>query len=340
MNVELVPRHLFAGLLTRDFVILSGGKVLMDVPGGNLLYAASGLAVWEQSTPPGLIARVGEDYPQEWLEEFRRQGMDTRGIRILSEAIDLRNFYIYTDLMTRKTEDPVEAFARLNMPFPKALLGFRKSQVFAIDRTRLPSISLRQADIPADYEGAIAAHLCPVDFLTHSLLPAVMRQAGLTTVTLDPCASYMTPIYWNDVPSLVTGLTAFIPSEEELRALFQGRSTDLWEMAETVASWGCDFVVIKRGQGGQFLFDASTKAHWDIPAYPARLSDVTGAGDSFCGGFLAGYTKSYDPLQAVLHGNISTSLAIEGQGPFYSLQALQGLAQARLEALKENVRRI
>ncbi|WP_322808043.1 PfkB family carbohydrate kinase, partial [Thermanaerothrix sp.] len=65
--------------------------------------------------------------------------------------------------------------------------------------------------------------------------------------------------------------------------------------------------------------------------------DPTGAGDAFCGGFLAGYRQTYDPLAAVLHGNVSASLVIEGSGPFYALEALPGLAQARLEALRDAV---
>jgi len=68
--------------------------------------------------------------------------------------------------------------------------------------------------------------------------------------------------------------------------------------------------------------------------------DPTGIGDAFCGGFLAGFRHTYDPLQAVLHGNISASMVIEGHGPFYALEALPGLAQARLEALRQSVRKL
>jgi ribokinase len=135
-------------------------------------------------------------------------------------------------------------------------------------------------------------------------------------------------------------LTAFLPNEEEIRSLFHGRSTDLWEMMEALAGYGCEFVVVKRGERGQLLFDRATKSRWEISAYPARVTDPTGAGDAFCGGFLAGYRQTYDPLQAVLHGSVSASLVVEGSGPFFALDALPGLAQARLEALREGVRKV
>ena len=57
-----------------------------------------------------------------------------------------------------------------------------------------------------------------------------------------------------------------------------------------------------------------------------KVIDTTGAGDAFCGGFLAGYCKHYDPLEGVLYGNISASLKLEGSGAFYPLDVLPGLA--------------
>jgi sugar/nucleoside kinase (ribokinase family) len=111
-------------------------------------------------------------------------------------------------------------------------------------------------------------------------------------------------------------------------------------MMEAIASYGVEFVVVKRGERGQWLYDAVSRNRWEVSAYPARVVDLTGAGDAFCGGFLAGYRHAYDPLEAVLHGNISSSLVVEGSGPFYAMEALPNLAQARLFALRDTVRRM
>ncbi len=333
-------RYVIAGQLKRDFGLIPGGKALVDVPGGNVIYAAAGFGVWEPTEQVGLLARIGEDYPREWLFQFNQRGFDCRGVRVLPEAIDLRSFYVYTDNSIRLTEDPAAHFTRLQQPFPKALLNYTQPRNSYDSHSQLTSISLRQSDIPADYLDASAAHLCPIDYLTHTLLPAVLRQNGFTTVTLDPSAGTMTPTFWDDIPALVSGLTAFLPNEEELRKLFHGRSTDLWEMIEAITGYGCEIVVVKRGERGQYLYDRATRTHWEISAYPARVIDPTGAGDSFCGGFLAGYRRTYDPLQAVLYGSISASLTVEGSGAFYALDGLPSLAQARLDALKENIRKV
>jgi ribokinase len=334
------PRFLIFGKLTRDFYILQDGKVGLDVPGGNTLYAAVGLAIWEPTPPPGLVARVGENYPVQWLNEFRQRGMDVRGIRILPEGLDVRNFYAFADPAIRLQDDPVPYFTSLGIPFPRELLGYRlpKSQVDS--RTQLSPVSIRQADLIPDFLDASAAHLCPIDYLTQTLIPAVLRQNGFTTITLDPSPGMMTSVFWDDIPAVLTGLTAFLPSEQEIQALFLGRETDIWQMAEALTAYGCEFVIIKRGEAGQYLFDSTTHSRWEVPSYPSRLVNPTGAGDAFCGGFLAGYRQTFDPLQAVLYGNISASLVVEGTGPFYALDALPRLAQARMDALKESVRRI
>jgi hypothetical protein len=334
------PKFIFVGKLQRDYFITADEKPVLDVLGGNLPYAAVGFKLWEVEPPPGLMARIGEDYPYVWLTDLESRGFDIRGITILPEAVDVRNFYVYTDKATRVTGDPVPHFARLGEPFPKALLGYRDQSGALDSKTSMTSVSLRQGDIPADYMDATAAHLCPVDYLTHSLLPATFRQAGFTTVTLDPAPGYMNPTFFDDVPSILTGLTAFMPSEEELRSLFQGRSDDLWEMAEALAVYGCEFIVIKRGERGQLLYDAVNKSRWEIPAYPANLVNPTGVGDAFCGGFLTGYRKNYDPVESVLYGNISAAIVTEGYGTFFALDVLPGLQQARLESLRQSVRKL
>ncbi len=200
-------------------------------------------------------------------------------------------------------------------------------------------MTIRINDIPADYLDATAAHLCPMDFLSHMLIPSALRQGHISTITVDPSAGYMNPVFWDDMPHLLRGITAFVTSEEKINALFQGRSHDLWEMAETLAAYGCEVVVIKRGAGGQLLYEHANRSKWILPAYPAHVSNPTGAGDAFCGGFLAGYKSTYSALEGALAGNISASLVIEGNNPFYALDTLPGLAKARRDALRNMLRK-
>ena len=251
----------------------------------------------------------------------------------------MRNFIAYTDSGVAQTENPVSHFARLGLPFPKALLEYNNNPEQLDSRIRLTPLSLRLNDLPAYYLDAAAAHLCPLDYVSHSLLPPTLRQGHISAITLSPSSGYMNPTYWNEIPVLLTGITAFHVSEKKISLLFQGRSSDLWEMAETLAGYGCEIITILRGMDGQYLYDGASHSRWTLPPYPAHIVDPTGSDDAFCGGFLAGYHKTYDPLQAALYGNISASFKVEGSSVFYAMDTLPGLAEARMYALKEMARK-
>ena len=331
------PRFVIAGHLRREYVLPPVGLPLLDAPGGNLLYAAGGLRLWESDI--GLLGRVGEDYPLQWRREIEARGFDIQGLRILPGSLDLRSFRSYSDTFEQSRSNPVSHFARRKLPFPKALLGYQPPDSKENPRKIRPDVPTVR-DIPKDYLTASAVHFCPMDFTTQGQLLSAFKTGLATTVTLDPETAYMNPDFLKDLRELLNGLTAFLPSQEELHSLFWGKTNDIWEMAEELGSYGCELVLIKRGDLGQWLYDAMGKHRWEIPAYSSRKADPTGAGDAFCGGFLAGYRNSYDPLEAALHGNVSASLAVEGSGAFHPLDVMPRLAQARLEALRDLVHKV
>lgn len=330
------PTFVIAGRFQREYILPPVGQPLLDSPGGDLLYAAGGLAVWDRNI--GLLSKAGEDLPRQWLRGLEERGLDVRGINILPQNLDLRAFIAYSDFEHRSQNSPVAHFARREMTFPKALLGYQPpSETTPRDPRRIDPRAPSVMDIPKDYLEARAVHLCPMDFITQSQMISAFKGGSVTTLSLDPAPAAMVPSLVKDLRILLQGVTIFLPSEEELRSLFWGQTNDLWEMAEAVSGQGCEIVVIKCGAQGQCVYDAPGKHRWEIPAYPARLADPTGAGDAFCGGYLAGYHKTYDALEAALHGGVSSSLKVEGSGPFYPLGVLPGLAEARLQALRELV---
>ena len=331
------PSFILVGRFAREYILPAEGRPLLDAPGGDLLYAAGGLAVWD--TRLGMVGRVGEDAPRAWLEELEKRGFDVEGIRVQPGELDLRSFLSYSENFETSNSNPVAQFARRGVPFPKALLGFQSRENTKSPRGKPDPASPLLADLPSEYMDAGALHLCPLDLTAHLQFMDSLRTA-MRILTLDPFSAYMNPASMRDVRALCHGLTAFLPSLEDLSSLFWGQTHDVWEMAEALGEFGCEYIVVKRGADGQLLYDAGNKRRYEIPAYPAKLVDPTGMGDTFCGGFLAGYRKDYDSLEGVLYGNVSASLAIEGSGPFFPLERMPGLAQARLDTLREMVRKI
>lgn len=336
----MTPTFAIAGKLTREYLLPPMGSPRMDSPGGNLLYAAGGLSVWDTSI--ALISKVNQTYPGEWLNSLKERGMDVSGVYFDLEggSADLRSFIAYTDVNERSTSNAVSHFARREMTFPKSLLGYQPQDDTVKDLRATDPLSPTARYVPKEVRAISFVHLCPFDFTSQSQMVNLFKGGSNQIISLDPAPGYMKPTFWRELRVVLQGVTAFLPSEDEMRALFWGESHDLWEMAHRISEHGPEIIVIKRGPLGQMVYVAETKRRYEVPAYPSRLADPTGAGDAFCGGFLAGYQRTNDPLMATLHGNVSASLKIEGTGPFSPLDVMPGLAEARLHALKEMAREV
>jgi sugar/nucleoside kinase (ribokinase family) len=83
--------------------------------------------------------------------------------------------------------------------------------------------------------------------------------------------------------------------------------------------------------------DAHSGGRWLIPAYPAHVVDVTGAGDAHRGGFMIGYDETQDPVLAGCYEAVSASFVLEGSGALYALRYTRVQAEARLAYLKDRI---
>jgi 2-dehydro-3-deoxygluconokinase len=75
---------------------------------------------------------------------------------------------------------------------------------------------------------------------------------------------------------------------------------------------GPGIVVLKLGAKGALLGTAS--GHIAIPPHPCRFVDGTGAGDTFCGNFLARLIAGDPPEQAARYASVAAALKTEGFG--------------------------
>ncbi len=330
-----LPEFLVVGNLTRNFIIDLNHKAYDDIPGGSALFAAAGIQCW--GYPVGIVSEVGEDYPLDWLERSYHTGFDVRGVRVLPTSIDAREFYAGSGVDSPIRENPVPHYSACHMPFPKMLLGYSlEGKRHLQDPNTIYTHGLGDLS-PQDYAQATAVHLCPMNFRLHVQMPVTLHKSFINTVTIDPSPEYMVPRNWDNLPALLKSTTAFLPSEKSIVALFQGRSTDIWEMAQALAEFGCEYIVIRRGLKGQYLYDGYAHKKYFLPTYPLKVTNLVGAGDAFCGGFLAGIKKTYDPLEACLQGNISASLAMQSPNPLFMSDNLPGFTQARLDSLRAMV---
>jgi len=339
MTATKSPDFVFLGGLREDYCITPEGTAIEHTLGGNAVYAAAGAAVWGVAV--GLLGRVGSNFPQAWLLGIERAGISTHGVRRLAQPLDTRTFYAYLSPAERVDSHPALHYQRIGRPMPKALLDYQSSTLGQDSRQEFANHAVRPEDVPAEYLSAAGLHLAPADYLSHTTVPYRFKEAtgdAPTLVSLDPSERYMTPAFRDDLPRLLHGVDVFLPSEMEARAFVPHGSLSPLELTEFFALMGPRIVVLKLGPAGQLLLDRETDERWLIPAYPGRVRDVTGAGDSYCGGFLVGLARTGSAIEAALHGSISASLTVEGSGALYALEAAPGLPQARLDVLRTRQR--
>jgi 2-dehydro-3-deoxygluconokinase len=101
-----------------------------------------------------------------------------------------------------------------------------------------------------------------------------------------------------------------LPGIEDVRTL-----TGLTEpeaMLDYYLKLGPGVVVLKMGEAGAWL--ATPDARVKIPAFPVRTVDATGAGDTFCGSFLARILAGDTPEPAARYAAVAAALKCTGYG--------------------------
>jgi ribokinase len=145
------------------------------------------------------------------------------------------------------------------------------------------------------------------------------------------------PLHGNlDDPDLLKVLNradAFLPSELEAESLMPGH--EVKKFCREIAARGPKVVVVKQGDHGASLYDRRQHFFYSVKPYPADVDDLTGAGDSFCGGFSVGYFETGDALKATLYGTVSASFIIEGFGGLHALKMSRIPAEQRLADLQK-----
>jgi sugar/nucleoside kinase (ribokinase family) len=116
-------------------------------------------------------------------------------------------------------------------------------------------------------------------------MPALMRQAKASGMTVSMDTNWDPDERW-DLEGFFEHLDVFLPNEQELLAI-SGES-DLGRAVERMAE-RVPVLVVKRGAEGALA--ASEGRRMGLPAYPVKVADTTGAGDTFDGGFLAGWLR-------------------------------------------------
>lgn len=102
----------------------------------------------------------------------------------------------------------------------------------------------------------------------------------------------------------------FMPSMEE--AEYLSGLTDQHDMASFFMDLGVANCIFKWGPNGSYIRTPDTA--FRMPAFKVDVSDTTGCGDSYCGGFIAGISQGMNLEDACRLGTAASGLVASGLG--------------------------
>lgn len=300
--------YMMIGGITLDDTVIHNGRTIFDAPGGNTFYSALGARLWTEGI--GIVSCIGPDYPQKYLKTMENGGLDIRGIRqvdvpsqhlwLLYEDDGSRQFVFHktSSVMDSKIDPTIQQI-------PEDYLNVKCGHLSAMGFNAQHALATYLADKKIDYSYDIA-------------------QASLSIEGKEYSGNFATAT-----------CKLLLPSIEEVELIY-GKQPIL-PLLEKISKLGPKVIAVKMGKNGSVVFNASKKQAYHIPIYPVQVVDSTGAGDAYCGGFMAGYYETGSILEAGIFGTVSASFAIQDFGALHILQVNKDEITKRVNTLRKNI---
>ncbi|MEA5137656.1 PfkB family carbohydrate kinase [Arcicella rigui] len=251
-------------------------------------------------TPVNLVAVVGEDFPQEYIQLLENKGVDTTGLQI------------------KKGEKSFFWSGRYHNN-----MNSRDTLV-----TELNVLANFDPIIPSEYQDC---EYLMLGNLTPSVqISVIERLAKRPKLIAMDTMNFWMDIALDDLKKVLTMVDVLCVNDEEARQLSGDYS--LRTAAKTIMAMGPKTLIIKKGEHGALLFQGD-KLFFCPALVLEEVFDPTGAGDTFVGGFI-GYLAKTDDIsfenmkRAIVHGSAMASFCVEKFGT----ERLIGLSDEELSA--------
>ncbi|HEX6513559.1 MAG TPA: PfkB family carbohydrate kinase [Chloroflexota bacterium] len=263
--------------------------------GGAATYFSTAASLYTQVQ---LVGVVGDDFPPEHVDFLQARGVDLRGLqRRPGQTFHWAGRYDYDNLNNAQTlETKLGLFAEFN------------------------------PELPEDYRAADCVFLANID---PTLQLRVLEQVRQPKLKVLDSMNFWIESNRPALTDVIRKVDVVLMNEAE--ALQYGETFSLIAAARKILELGPKVLLAKKGEYGAALFADQT--YFFAPAYPLEVvTDPTGAGDTFAGGFLGYLARQGDyslaaMKRAVLHGSAMASFTIED----YSIDRLRTLTLADVE---------
>ncbi len=304
MTIDYVT---FSNLIIDD-IVLSDGRTFMNQLGGAGTHALVGMRVWNDRL--GYVASVGSDLAPALRHALAEFGVDLQGL-ILREPYQTARAWQLFEPDERRIEifrTSEEAFDEQKPRAEELAPAYREARGFHLQWGTLDELG----DL--------------IDTL-RAANPACRLVWEPSPVQLGEPAAHFRRIF--------AQVDLFSPDRGEAEQITG--QTEPIAMLAALLDMGLPLVALRMGAAGSLVASASGEL-WRVPAAPpARIVDVTGAGNSYCGGFLTGLGDGLEPLDAALRATVSASFALEQFGLPQWDKGLPAEAARRLAWCRERV---
>lgn len=282
MNAERRPLLVLSNIIIDD-IWLADGSHFPATLGGAATYAAAGAALWY--SPVGIVAGVGIDLDEVSRNKLRDFGLLSAGHLVRGQHT-IQSKLVYNPDGSR-TETPTHGrdyFATLQVTpadTPKSLLPAAATYIFR--DLEPPFWTAFRADRPF---------------------------FGKVLWELQDDAAYAH--LWPQVKDVLSLIDHFSLNLAEAERLFDGAAPD--EVLDRILDSGVETVLLRMGSEGAVI--ASSKIRFKVTPPRSKVVDVTGGGNSFCGGYLGAWMESGGDIEHAARGAAAAAAHSLGQyGP-------------------------
>ena len=274
---------LIVGTVAFDAIETPFGKT-DKIVGGAATYFC--LAASNFSKNINLVSVVGGDFPKTAIKTLQKKNVNTEGLQIKEgEKTFFWSGRYHNNMNTRDTIE-----------------------------TQLNVLEEFEPTVPEEFQ---QSEFLMLGNLTPSIQQKVLDQMKKRPklIVLDTMNFWM-DLFMDDLKKALKNIDVLTINDEEARQLSGEYS--LVKAAKKILTMGPKYLIIKKGEHGALLFNK--KEVFFVPALPLdEVSDPTGAGDSFAGGFVGYLEKTNDisfenMKRAVVYGSTMASFSVEKFG--------------------------
>lgn len=257
-----------------------------------------------------LVAVVGEDFPNDFIQTLQSKGVDTEGLQVKKGE---KSFFwsgrYHTDMNSRDT-------------------------------------LVTELNVLGDFDPVIPDSYQDCEYLMLGNLTPAVQQTVINRLKKRPKLIVMdTMNFWmeialDDLKQTLKMVDVLTINDEEARQLSGEYS--LVKAAIKIQQMGPKYLIIKKGENGALLFHG--KEVFFAPALPLEeVFDPTGAGDTFAGGFIGYLAKtgdiSFDNMKsAIIYGSAMASFCVEKFGTERLMNLSEAEMSTRINVFKNLVK--